>query len=159
MQTFTDKNGDLWHIELNVGSAKRVKAECGIDLIDTLQIADEKISSTIFEKLSGDIELFVNVLFSLCRKQAMDQNIDAEKFAELFTGDIIESASNALVEEIINFSPPIRRKALNHFYQMSKTLMGEMEGEMESLLKEMDLQSEIKKQLGKLSTDMLESAE
>ena len=159
MQTFTDKKGNRWNIELNVGSAKKVKAECGIDLFDTIQVADEKISETVFEKLSADPALLVDVIFSLCRFPATQCGLDAEKFAELFTGEVIESASDALVEEIINFSPPIRRKALTHFYQMTKNLMGKMEEEVETLLKNFDDLPEIGKQSGNSSTDTPGSAE
>jgi hypothetical protein len=159
MQTFKDKNGTLWRIELNVGSAKRVKADCGVNLIDIVTVGDNNVETTVFERLAGDIELLINVLFSLCSAQAASSGIDAEKFAELFTGETVELATDALINEIINFSPPIRRKMLVKLWQMSTDLMGKMERDMDALINDPDFENELKNQFSLSSTNIPESAE
>ena len=39
MQSFLDKNKKKWTIEINVGNARKVKAECNIDLINAIDFS------------------------------------------------------------------------------------------------------------------------
>ena len=158
MQTFKDKNGTLWHIELNVGTAKKVKADCGVDLIEIISV-DNNVETTVFEKLSRDVGLLVDVLFSLCSIEAKERGVDAEAFAGLFIGETIETSTDALINEIINFSPPIRRKMLTRVWEMSSDLMGKMEKDAEALLKSPEFEQELKSQFSSLYTSMPGSAE
>lgn len=159
MQTFKDKNGELWHIELNVGSAKRVKAECNVNLIDVIVVNENDVETTVFEQLSNDIELLVDVLFTLCRNEASGRGMNAEDFASCFDGETVEKSCDALISEIINFSPPIRRKTLTKIWKMSTDLMGEMEQKVDTILESPEFESEIKSQFSKSFTDMPGSAE
>ena len=142
MKKFTDKKENEWILELTVGSAKRVKADCGIDLIDIIDVKTGLQKSPL-EELADNPMLLVDVLFSMCRKQAEERNIDDESFAELFDGEVIQDAISALVEEIINFSPPVRRKVLQKIYDKNRQLMGETEKEIESIISNPEFDSDL----------------
>lgn len=100
MKTFTDKNGRRHGLELTVGSARRVMAETGINLVEPLETIDGK---TAFEQLASNIELVVDVAFALSGES------DPMAFASCIDGDTIDRMVTALMEEVINFSrPPLR---------------------------------------------------
>jgi hypothetical protein len=138
MQSFKDKNGFLWDFEITVGSARRVKADCDIDLLNVIEVQGENIQSTVFERLSTDPGLVVDVLYCLCKKEATERNVEPESFAMLFDGETIENASNALVDEIINFSPPMRRRILNAIRLMGEKIIEENERDLNQMLLEQE---------------------
>ena len=94
MHSFQDKNGKKWNIELNVGTAKRVKSECEIDLVNVITMSrDGKAQASALERLAEDPILLVDVLFSLCKEQAKESGIDDFAFAA--GADIAKLAINA----------------------------------------------------------------
>lgn len=150
MHSFQDKNGKKWNIELNVGTAKRVKSECGIDLVNVITMSrDGKAQASALERLAEDPILLVDVLFSLCKEQAKEFEIDDFAFAELFNADAVEQASNALMEEIINFSQPAKRKALTRIYRTAKDFAARMDKQLEQILESPELDAEIESALTK----------
>lgn len=152
MRGFEDKNGKMWTLELNVGSAKRVRAECGIDLINAMAVApDGEVEISVLERIAEDPCLLVSVIFSLCRTQAENANLDDASFAELFNGDTVEHATDALIEEIINFSPSVKRKALMKIYQTTQRFTEKMRENLDEMLDDQKLNAEIESQLMKLS--------
>ena len=157
MKKFTDKNKNDWILNLTVGTAKRVKADCGIDLINIIDIKTGAEKS-ILEELATNPILLVDVLFSLCRKQAEEKGIDDFAFADIFDGETIQNASEALVEEIINFSPPVTKKILMKIYEKNKQVMGENEKELEAILESPEFDKDLEAFM-KSSTDMQESSE
>ena len=144
MQSFQDKNGRKWNIELNVGTAKRVKAECGVDLVNAITLTrDGKAQVSELESLAEAPVLLVDVLFSLCRVQAQECGVDDFAFAELFNADAVEESCNALMEEIINFSQPAKRKALTRIYKTAQNVAVKMEKQLEAALDDPELDAEI----------------
>lgn len=133
MQKFKDKKENEWILELTVGSAKRVKLDCGVDLINITDFdaADKK---SPLEELAENPFLMVDVLFSLCRKQAEEKGIDDIAFGGLFDFETVQDAVDALVQEIINFTPPVRRKLLQKIYDKNKQIMGETEKQADELM-------------------------
>lgn len=144
MHCFTDKNKDKWEIEITVGTAKRVKADCGVDLINITDFAKQTgDEETPLETLMNDPMLVVEVLYSLCRNQAASKGITGEAFGELFDYETIQSAVSALVEEIINFTPPVKRKVLIKMYEQGQRVMGEAEREAEKILESPEFEKEV----------------
>jgi hypothetical protein len=144
MRCFTDKNKDKWEIEITVGTAKRVKADCGVDLINITDFAKQTgDEETPLETLMNDPALVVDVLFSLCYKQVAERGINGDAFGELFDYETIQGAVSALVEEIINFTPPVRRKVLMKMYEQGQRVMGEAELEAEKILENPEFEKEV----------------
>lgn len=157
MKKFTDKNKKDWYVDLTVGSAKRVKADCGIDLLNIIDF-ETKAKKSPLEELAENPMLVVDVLFSMCRKQAEERNIDDTAFAELFDGDVIQEAVDALLEEIINFSHPARRKVLLKIHEKNKQLAGEVERKIDEIISTPEFDNDLEVFM-KSSSDSPESSE
>ena len=159
MKTFKDKNKNDWTIELTIGSARRVKADTEIDLINAISLEKDGASISEIEKLINNPFKLVDVLFSLCRNQAEKNSISDVDFADLFDADAIEAAANALVEEIILFSPAAKRKALMKLYQTAQRIAAKNEAELEKILESDELEPQIEEALKKSYIDSPESSE
>ena len=107
MKTFTDNAGRDWVIEINVASLKRIKGLTGTDLIGLAVSMDTSVA----EKLASDPILLCDVLFAACKPQADERNISDEDFGRAMAGDAIESATVALLEDIVGFCPSPRDRA------------------------------------------------
>ena len=149
MKTFTDKNKKAWTIELTVGSARRVKSDTTIDLFKVISLEkDGKAEMTdTLQRLIEDPCALVDVLYSLCRIQAEKEGITDKDFGELFDADAIEAAANALVEEIILFSPAAKRKALTKIYTMAQRIAAKNEAELDKLLDNKELEKQLESRL------------
>ena len=159
MTTFTDKQKKTWSLELTVGSARRVKNETGVNLLNMISLEpDGKASTAELEKLIEDPFALVNVLFTLCAKQAEEGGISGEDFAERFDADVIMAATNALIEEIINFSPAAKRRALTKFYQTAQRIAAEQEKELEKILNDENLDEKIEEEMKKSYTGLQASS-
>lgn len=116
MQTFKDSEGIEWTIKINVASVKRVRDLAGVDLMGALD-------GSLFERLALDPILLGDVLHALCRPQAEERNLTPEQFGErLASGEVIEEASVALVNELIPFFRPGQREALTKIAQITKEI-------------------------------------
>ena len=96
MQTFTDINGRKWTVSITVGTAKRVKAMLGIDMINDMES---------FLKQIQDIMTRFDVLYVVCQEQADKYGITDEQFACGFAGPVIGEAYHALINAYIAFIP------------------------------------------------------
>lgn len=117
MKTFTDCMGRTWTVTINVGTIKRVKTMLGINLL-------EAITDDLAEKLKNDVCMLVDVLYVICKNEADAKNITDENFGEAMAGDALENATNAFLDELIDFFPAekkmILRKAINKVNQAEK---------------------------------------
>ena len=102
MAKFIDKEKDVWVIALDLRTMRRVRDVLDVDLL--------KLDQALIEKLTGDIYTLVDVLWLVCEEQADKRHVDDQKFGELLSdGDVIEAASTALLEGIVDFFPEARR--------------------------------------------------
>lgn len=102
--TFKDNQGRTWTLAVNATSIKRVKADLGIYLPDVLK-------GELVKQLIADPILLVDTVYSLCRPDAQAAGITAEQFGEAMAGDAIEHATQALLDECVNFSQNPRDRA------------------------------------------------
>lgn len=159
MESFKDKNGKNWIIEINVGSARRVKAECGIDLLSAVTVNSEGINTSVLDSIGSDAYMLVNVILSLCRKQIDEQNITDEDFLSYFDGETIQSATDSVIKEIINFSQPSKRKMLSLIYTKVKGFRAEAEQQVEKVLNNANFLTELDNQLKEQFTSSQEYSE
>jgi len=122
MHPFKDTKDREWKIEISVGAISEVKDSLGIDL---LKFFVEKDGDAI-EHLTEDLPLLCQVIFTLCDAQAKADNVSPEDFSHAMGGDALEDALNALMEELADFSPRQKRKAMHLMLQKGKTLMEKM---------------------------------
>jgi hypothetical protein len=103
MKKFKDSNGREWSVVLNLAAAKKLKDEIEVDLLD---------GGESMQRLASDPYTMVNALWLLCEKQATAASITDEQFGESLAGDPIDEATTALLEEVVDFFPQGRRKAM-----------------------------------------------
>ncbi len=102
MRTFTDNAGREWRLSLNIAEAKRVRDSLAFDLFDV---------GTSIKRLSMDPILLCDVIYVLCREQADERGVSDEDFGRAMAGDAIAAATDALLEEYVDFCPSPRDRA------------------------------------------------
>ena len=71
MKSFTDNTGRTWTLSVTVGTIKRVRALCNVDLAGVISIesgAQPKVD--LLERLGSDPVLLVDVLYAVCKPEA-----------------------------------------------------------------------------------------
>jgi hypothetical protein len=101
MATFKDRLDRTWTIDLTVLEVKKVKNEFKLDLCEW-----SSRENKVFERLANDPVLLVDVLSCLLEDQIKHLGLTEKQFAQGMAGIGIVNATNALVEAIVNFSPP-----------------------------------------------------
>lgn len=105
MHRFTDNQKRTWIIDINVDAIKRVRSLCNIDLL-------EAIDGKIIDRLVSDPILLCDCIYSVCKPQADEQKITDEDFGRGMAGDCLEQATQALLEDLVDFFPLRRRQIL-----------------------------------------------
>jgi hypothetical protein len=104
MQSFTDNQGQVWNLSIDIAARKRVKEQTGVDLY-------KMIDAEEMAKLD-DPEIAAAVIFCLCKEQVDKAGLTADQFFARFTGDVLDEAPKALINAIIDFFPSRRRSVL-----------------------------------------------
>lgn len=112
MQSFIDNSGRRWLLEITVSAVKRVRALCdGLDILNVISFDDKgNPETTVLEKIANDPVLLVDVLYAVCKPEADAQGVSDEDFGKAMVGDIIEDATNKLLDAIVDFFPEAKRK-------------------------------------------------
>jgi hypothetical protein len=105
MHRFTDNEGRTWVINVTVDAIKRVRTLCNLDLL-------EAIDGKLIERLVTDPITLCDCLYALCKPQADEQKITDEAFGRAMAGDCLEQATEALLEDLVDFFPKRRREIL-----------------------------------------------
>jgi hypothetical protein len=114
MPTFKDTNGQEWLLRLNVGKIREVRELHRVNLA--------ALDGTAYDKLEGDPELLVNVLWTLCKSQAPEKSITEVQFGESLVGDAIDGATAALLEAIGDFFPKSKREMVQTLAQKTRAM-------------------------------------
>jgi hypothetical protein len=103
MQTFTDSLHRTWDVCVTCASAKRARDLAGVDILD--------ITGGSLERLERDIIAVGEVLHAICGPQRPGVALD--EFLAALHGDSAHAARQALIDEIVSFTPdPSLRAAL-----------------------------------------------
>ena len=145
MRTFKDSEGREWLVSVTVDAVKRVRGTLDVDLL-------EAASGDVFMRLASDPILLCDVLYVVCKPQADERQISDENFGRSLNGDVIERATDALLEDLIDFFPQGRRKVMRRLKERSTELTDKA---MEKILQRADdpvmeelMEAEIEKALG-----------
>ncbi|MGN0880118.1 MAG: hypothetical protein ACI4WT_11810 [Oligosphaeraceae bacterium] len=162
MKSFTDSLGRTWTLVVNVATIKRVRALCGVDLNAIVEVEDGKPSAKLLERLSSDPVLLVDVLCAVCRPECERRGVSDEDFGAAMAGDAVEQATDALLDEVIDFFPEAKRTAFRRILSASRRFGEAARRRMEAMLAdgkfEERLVSELERLTG-LSPSAPESAE
>ena len=139
MKTFQDNAGRQWTVTLNVAALKRVRAMTSVDLFNVVTLDENKKPDiSLLERLSEDPILLVDVLYSVCKPEADTQNVSDEQFGAAMAGDAIEHATNALLEELVDFFPDPKRKVLRKILAANRRFGETMKKKVEAELVGLD---------------------
>lgn len=148
MRTFQDKIGRSWTISINVSVMKRVRALCGIDLFNIVEIDDKQNpKADLLERLSSDPILLVDVIFAVCKEEADERNVTDEDFGRSMSGDSIDAATDALLDEIVDFFPTAKRQVLQNLLTATRRFRAATEKQLNTLLADGTFQEKIEKAL------------
>lgn len=102
---FIDEEKREWSLRLDYSLVRSIRKRLGIDL------ADLKGQGEALAKMADNIELLVNTIYLIVEPQCQAKGITDEDFGRGLAGDAFERARLALLEAIINFTPPQDRGA------------------------------------------------
>lgn len=105
MKSFKDNDGRTWTISINVDSIKRTRSLLDVDLM-------EVVEGPLVERLTHDPILLCDVIYCLCKEEADARDISDEQFGRAMAGDVIESATTCLLEDLCDFFPLDKRALL-----------------------------------------------
>lgn len=145
MKYFYDKTGKQWEIVIDVKTLKRVDALCGIKLLSLVDFEEKngEINNELLMKLATDPILLIDVLYACIKTQADKNNISDEDFGTAFTGDELEPALRALIDEVASFFPEPKRTMLRRMISAANKYN---EAEKAMIMKELE-KNEIEKDL------------
>jgi hypothetical protein len=113
---FTDTEGRVWPVRIDVGRLKSIRDNLGINLY-----ADNGVPA--IEQMASDPIMVCDVLWKVCKKKADEEGIEYEDFLEAVVGDTLGEATDALMEAVQLFSPsPEVRANLKKIADGQKTL-------------------------------------
>ena len=163
MKTFNDNTGRSWTLSVTVGTIKRVRALCGVDLANIITLEPGKQPKVdLLERLASDPVLLVDVLYAVCKVECDAKNVSDEEFGAAMAGDAIEHATSALLDEIIDFFPEAKRQAFKKILSATRRFEAIAKKQMKAMIAdgkfEDKLVSELERLTG-LSTSAPEFAE
>lgn len=100
MHLFKDSRGRDWEVAIDPFEIKRVRSEHGLDLYKLIDDGCAPLG-----RLLEDPVQLVEVLHTLCRRQLEAKKVEPEDFARAFTGDVLQAAADAFMEELFDFFP------------------------------------------------------
>lgn len=152
MKTFTDNTGRTWTLSVTVGTIKRVRALCGVDLASIITMESGKTPNVgLLERLAADPVLLVDVLFAVCKPEADAKGITDEEFGRAMAGDAIELAATALLDEIIDFFPEAKRKVFRKILDASRRFEARSKQALMELLEDPAFDEKIDQALDRLT--------
>lgn len=153
MKSFTDNTGRTWPLSVTVGTIKRVRALCSVDLAGVISIesgAQPKVD--LLERLGSDPVLLVDVLYAVCKPEADAKGVSDEEFGQAMSGDAIEMATTALLDEVIDFFPETKRKVFRKILDASRRFENRDKKALQTLLDDPALDGKIDAALEQLTT-------
>ena len=160
MKSFTDNTGRTWTLSVTVGTIKRVRALCGVDLANIITLeAGKQPKVDLLERLASDPVLLVDVLYAVCKPEADAKNITDEEFGRAMAGDAIELATAALLDEVIDFFPEAKRQVFRKILDATRRFEVKSKQALTELLTDPELDGKIDAALEQLMNSSSASPE
>jgi hypothetical protein len=138
MRTFRDNAGRTWTIAINVAAIKRVRALVNVDLYKLVDDGFRPLGALV-----GDPVQLADVLYCLCKDEADARQISDEDFGRALAGDAITLATDAFLEELIDFFPEARvRQSLRKIVAESRKVRSRILERAEKVLETFDADRE-----------------
>lgn len=135
MKSFTDTQGRIWDVCGSLGTFERVKSQCGVDLLDITSTQESL-------RQLQDVFTLGRVLYQVCATQCELRGITPEVFAEGFNADVLNEASNAVMDEVIFFCRkeirPMLTLAMERARAADRRMMERLASKTEEIATELD---------------------
>ena len=148
MHSFTDNKGRRWEIALNVRQMKRIRAMLGLDLVNVITLdSGGKVKVDMVDRIASDPVLLVDVLWILCEEAAKPAGVTDDDFGSSLAGDSIERATEAFLDELVDFFPGARRLFLQKAVALARKYGKELTGVLERTLEDPELERRIRESM------------
>ena len=152
MKSFTDNLGRAWTLVVNVATIKRVRALCNVDLNSIIEVEEDgKPSAKLLERLSSDPVLLVDVLYAVCKPECDQRTVSDEDFGAAMAGDAVVQATDALLDEVIDFFPAAKRAAFQRILSASRRFGEAARRKMEAMLADGKFEERLVSELERLT--------
>ncbi|HOQ06094.1 MAG TPA: hypothetical protein PKY88_12875 [Anaerohalosphaeraceae bacterium] len=148
MKEFIDSTGRKWVLSLTIDAVKRCR-----DLLNINLLEPEKGDPPLLTRIGTDEILFCDLLYCLCKPQLDQAGITDEQFGQALGGDAIRSASHAFYEEMIDFFQKRGRSDRAKAVAKQRQVIDLAVRTIEQTLDAVDLETEVVKALGSVSTN------
>lgn len=118
---FKDTSGEVWTINITVKEYRAIKAEFGVDISNIISESDNWISDMM---TGADMVQFCGIIWLLCETQADKREVSMEDFFSRLDGDCVGSATDAMLEGVINFTAAPQRESLRQIARLTKETIG-----------------------------------
>lgn len=140
MRNFIDSSGRVWVVDISVATIKRVRTLTGVNLLEVIQ-------GELIEQLSSDPILLADCLYAVCQPQAVREGVSDEAFGQSLAGDVIDRATTALLEGLIEFFPEPKRRLLEKATAKYRQVQTQALALVEAKLDSPELEAKILKDL------------
>jgi hypothetical protein len=140
VRNFIDSSGRVWVVDVSVTTIKRVRTLTGVNLLEVIQ-------GELIEQLSSDPILLADCLYAVCQPQAVREGVSDEAFGQSLAGDVIDRATTALLEGLIEFFPEPKRRLLEKATAKYRQVQTQALALVEAKLDSPELEAKILKDL------------
>jgi uncharacterized protein (DUF1778 family) len=147
MKEFIDSTGRKWVLSITIDAVKRCR-----DLLNINLLEPEKGDPPLLTRIGTDEILFCDLLYCLCKPQLDQAQITDQQFGQALGGDAILSASKAFYEEMVDFFRKRGRSDRAKAVAKQQEVIDLAVRRIERTLDLLDLEAEIDKALGSVST-------
>jgi hypothetical protein len=140
VRNFIDSSGRVWVVDVSVATIKRVRTLTGVNLLEVIQ-------GELIEQLSSDPILLADCLYAVCQPQAVREGVSDETFGQALAGDVIDRATTALLEGLIEFFPEPKRRLLEKATAKYRQVQTQALALVEAKLDSPELEAKILKDL------------
>lgn len=148
MKTFTDNANRTWTVAVNVGAVKRMR-----DLLK-LDLAGDNLADVI-GKLANDPVALVDTLWVILQPQVEAQSVSAEAFADAVAGDVITRATEALLEEIVDFFPEPKRRTMRRILELMRSAERQALERLEAMAESPEMEARLQKEIDSVLTSAM----
>jgi len=133
MPKFQDLKKRDWDLTISTATIKRVRTLITVDLLECL--LDK---NSLIDRMALDPVLLVDVIYCICKPAADAKDISDTEFGEAMGGDVIENATGAFLEALVDFFPGARKELLRRAIAIREMITKKVEAKATEMLKEID---------------------
>lgn len=147
---FKDKNGNEWHLDINISHYLEFKSKHNIDLSDAFSQEDNWIATIAAHE---NLDTLLQMLETLVRGQISEKGMTLDNFYEGINGEVISDATSAFLEAVVLFLPAHKQKAMRIILDSVKVGMEKTVEKIEA--SEAEIQSQMKLEMDKMLNEKM----